>query len=1023
MRERCGAGGSPFNRYNHTTHPTGQTSTDAPVCVGDEPEATYALARCLVFMKQSATTILQTLARQRDHGPHSPLLSVLPLESRHGMLISNLPISPHLAQTWVELTGAPFCQHQSLCLAALRRGEPFALVGGGTAARQTLHFLVQEVLFKERDIRVMFLLPNETAVDLYLTEFEQLNRELGSPLAVCPVGPGKLPRSAPLSDVLLTTPGVLHERLLHYHDRAWHTFWSQMGLLLLIDSDSYHGVALSHLAALLMRSARIAPAPPLMAATISSVEGVDTTLFELSGLPWRIIPVDDTPHHATTLAIWQGEERLSEAATLALHYQLQGYDVHIACDQMEIPFLLSRVGSHAGRISMGPVPANAEVYIFAGYPASNSILRQTLTGSFDQTPHITILVLGTLPLERTLTRLVREHEHQSGEGGAALLHAPPPIWLPPPGNVYIAAHHLLCAAHERPLTDAEVTDWQASKLVGRLEQRRQLVRLPVTGTWQPLLSTGDPYEGFGLLTAGSVDVGVVLEHGEPIGTIAMTSFDRWGFPGAALPPGRSGYRVVARDEEGGTLTLQPDHEGRRTFPLRRCDVTIREERESRVVRGRRIGWGRATMEEEVYGYREVRPGGKVADQVLEPSLTTRWTAPALWIDLPTKLRSTGQMVGWSLVSALPLEVLCQPIDLVPAYDHDQSRLYFVDVQPGGNGLAEWLALALEDMLPLAYDIALDCRGDVLFDPMGRVDMDWLLTLLGGEVTTPEEDTEGSGEYLELEEPLFRRKTSPPEPDNQTKASAGTGAGKGAGQREERPSPPRSPEPSPVQVPAGEGAAGESSRRKSRGRKTKAEGQKQQPDPEPEPGAGTETREAGKTRSSAENRRSRVAEASGASRQPQPAVPPATVEPRRPVADEAPPPRTAEPARSEPELPPDASAILERLQRQRQQEAANQTSRQDANPSVPPHPKGQKGPQQPPGRETFPVQPHFQVGDDVFCRPYGKGVVRTSRIEHGHELLEIEFPEYGRLEINPSVSLVRRMETPRAGKERETDDEG
>jgi hypothetical protein len=115
--------------------------------------------------------------------------------------------------------------------------------------------------------------------------------------------------------------------------------------------------------------------------------------------------------------------------------------------------------------------------------------------------------------------------------------------------------------------------------------------------------------------------------------------------------------------------------------------------------------------------------------------------------------------------------------------------------------------------------------------------------------------------------------------------------------------------------------------------------------------------------------------------------------------------------------------LQQQRQQQQREASSQTSRQDANTSVPPHPKGQKGPQRPPERETFPVQPHFQVGDDVFCRPYGKGVVRTSRIENGHELLEIEFPEYGRLEINPSVSLVRRMETPRAGKERETDDGG
>ncbi|NJN66107.1 MAG: hypothetical protein HC884_05020, partial [Chloroflexaceae bacterium] len=136
-------------------------------------------------------------------------------------------------------------------------------------------------------------------------------------------------------------------------------------------------------------------------------------------------------------------------------------------------------------------------------------------------------------------------------------------------------------------------------------------------------------------------------------------------------------------------------------------------------------------------------------------------------------------------------------------------------------------------------------------------------------------------------------------------------------------------------------------------------------------------------------------------------------------ERSPPQRKPEPAPVEPELRPDASAILERLQRQRQQqqEATGPASKQDSNSSL----------RRTEEREPFPVQPQFQAGDHIFCRPYGNGVVRTSRVENGHELLEVEFPEYGRLEINPSVSLVRRIEKgEKKGcekKERESDDEG
>ncbi len=216
-----------------------------------------------------------------------------------------------------------------------------------------------------------------------------------------------------------------------------------------------------------------------------------------------------------------------------------------------------------------------------------------------------------------------------------------------------------------------------------------------------------------------------------VGALDPTGFERWTFPNAALAPGVGGFRVLARDEETGSVTLRLESNGRRTYPLRRCEVTVRETRETRaLIGGKQIVWGRVVVGEEIYGYREATPAGAPADVALKAPLTARWTAPACWFDLPAGVQVLGQFIGWSLAAALPLRALIDFTDVVPCYDHEKRRLYLVEAQPGGCGLAAWLYAHAEELLPLAYDVALACRNDPLLEPLSRADMDWLLALLG-----------------------------------------------------------------------------------------------------------------------------------------------------------------------------------------------------------------------------------------------------------------------------------------------------
>jgi DEAD/DEAH box helicase domain-containing protein len=196
-------------------------------------------------------------------------------------------------------------------------------------------------------------------------------------------------------------------------------------------------------------------------------------------------------------------------------------------------------------------------------------------------------------------------------------------------------------------------------------------------------------------------------------------------------PVSAGCASCCEMKEEGSISLRLETSGRRTYPLRRGNVTIRDVYDERgLFRDQRVAWGRVVVQETIYGWREATPGALPADVALNAPLESRWVAPACWFELPLALQVQGQFIGWCLTAAVTLRALASFTDLVPLYDHERRRLFFVDAQPGGNGLAQWLYQYAEDVLPIAYDVALACRSDPLLEPLSRVDQDWLLALLG-----------------------------------------------------------------------------------------------------------------------------------------------------------------------------------------------------------------------------------------------------------------------------------------------------
>jgi len=141
-------------------------------------------------------------------------------------------------------------------------------------------------------------------------------------------------------------------------------------------------------------------------------------------------------------------------------------------------------------------------------------------------------------------------------------------------------------------------------------------------------------------------------------------------------------------------------------------------------------------------------------------------------------------------------------------------------------------------------------------------------------------------------------------------------------------------------------------------------------------------------------RSAASRASSAPRQQEtPPTPPSSSAPPRAAASrgsrDVPPPQKAPEAPAESGVP-NVNRIMANLRKQIQQKLPNvATPSSSASTSRP--------------RDEI---HRFYSGQRIFCLPYGDGEVVDSFFVDGREYIRVDFPNYGELKIDPSLSLVK-----------------
>src|SRR5829696_1135410 len=457
--------------------------------------------------------------------------------------------------------------HQAEAIHAAWAGP--TIVTTGTASGKSLCFQLPtlDVLCRDARARALYLYPTKA---LAQDQARALNA-LGVDRARPAIYDGDTPREQRSAirrraNVVLTNPDMLHLGILPNHP-AWGDFLSNLAVVVVDEAHVYRGVFGSHVANVLRRLRRIAAAygtEPRFLLASATIANPGELAERLTGLPEvTVVERDGSPGAKKTIAMWNPpitdeqlatrRSALAEAADLLAELVSQGARTivfmksrkavelmarfaQLALEDLGRPELSDRIAPYrAGYTSqqrrelerrlvegelLGVVSTDAlelgidigslDAAICVTFPGTVASLRQMWGRAGRRGRGLAVYVAGEDALDQFFCRHPDEFLDRPVE--SAILD---------PENEQIHAAHLLCAAHEGPLEDADAEfigpDWRhyAEALVsaGDLRQRPD-------GTFVPRRPEEFPAAAVSLRSASRDGVAIVnLDDGEVLGDV------------------------------------------------------------------------------------------------------------------------------------------------------------------------------------------------------------------------------------------------------------------------------------------------------------------------------------------------------------------------------------------------------------------------------------------------------------------------------------------------------------------------
>ncbi|HEY1833545.1 MAG TPA: DEAD/DEAH box helicase [Solirubrobacteraceae bacterium] len=703
------------------------------------------------------------LVREANEGPGRARPVAIPPE-----------LHPELRGALARLGIEELYSHQAEALQSAF--EATTIVTTGTASGKSMCFNLPtlDVLCRDGRARARYLYPTKALAQ----DQARALASFGLTKRVKPaIYDGDTPREARRAirreaNVVLTNPDMLHVGILPNHG-AWGDFFANLAVVVVDEAHVYRGVLGSHVANVLRRLRRIAnaygtePRFLLASATVANPLELAERLTGLEDV--RLIERDGSPKPHRRIAIWNppltdeamGARRsaLGEAAevltglvnggarTICFMKSRKGVEVlsRLAKDmvaetdpaaaELIVPYragytpqqrrelerqlmageLLAVVTTDA--LELGIDIGELDAALVVTFPGTIASLRQMWGRAGRRGRGLAVYVAGEDALDQFFCRHPEDFLERAVEA-AILDHESP----------YVYRQHLLCAAHEGPLSraDAEFLGprWEAAaeqlQSAGALRKRNG-----EGGTYVPRQSGSYPAAEVSLRSASADSFAIVdVSSGELIGSTEAARAHSTVHDGAVyLHLGRS-YEVRELDLDRRRALVAPFDGDWYTQPKRETDTEIVRLLDRRETLGVSLSFGEVNVTETVLAYQRKRVADNTAVDLVGLELPpTSFPTQALWFELPEPellgelpleaLLGALHATEHAQIAVLPLIAMCDRWDIggLSTNHHPQTgvpTIFIYDGHPGGIGIARTAFARFEELCDDARALIAGC---------------------------------------------------------------------------------------------------------------------------------------------------------------------------------------------------------------------------------------------------------------------------------------------------------------------------
>ncbi len=668
-----------------------------------------------------------------------------------------------LARTGIEALWS----HQAEALEAAWAGPTIVTTGTASGKSMCFNLPTLDVLCRDAKARALYLYPTKA---LAQDQARALNA-FGLTKQVRPaIYDGDTAREQRLAirrraNLVLTNPDMLHVGILPHH-RAWADFFSNLAVVVVDEAHVYRGVFGSHVANVLRRLRRIAnaygtePRFLLASATIANPVELAERLTGLEEI--ALVDRDGGPGARREIAMWNppltdealGTRRsvIGEAADLVTELVRGGARTICFIKSRKMVELVARLVGLAepdladlvvpyragytpqqrreleGRLMRGELLAvittdalelgidigALDAAVVVTFPGTVASLRQMWGRAGRRGRGLALYVAGEDALDQFFCRHPDEFLERPVE--AAILEYE---------NEQIHLAHLLCAAHEGPLSasDAEVLGprWEAHAQVlvaaGELVERRgeYLLRHP----------EDYPAARVSLRSASPDTVAIVdVINGELLGTVEASRAHTTVHDGAVYLHQARSYVVRELEVDTRRALVEPFEGSYYTQPKKETMTAIEALLDRRSALGVTLSFGRVSVTEQVLAYqRKSLPDHEVIDLQGVDLPETTFSTQALWYELDDDLLASDfplEVLLGSLhaaehaqIAVLPLLAMCDRWDIggLSTNLHPQTggpTIFIYDGHPGGVGITRQGFARFEVLVADAHRLIAEC---------------------------------------------------------------------------------------------------------------------------------------------------------------------------------------------------------------------------------------------------------------------------------------------------------------------------